>query len=216
MIKKLLGAGLTALCLSAGGVQAAVVTSTNTSFAFDWDYSTGTSNLTGFGSMFVSGFNSSSLMLSVSLTNTSLIGGQGGERLTHFGFGIDPNATGVAFIGTGSDGMLGATLGDLPGLKAIEVCAYGGNNCSGGSSGGIWAGLSDSFTLILSGTWGESVTIDPLGFKYQTGYGSFEFTNEPPRKVPEPTSGALLLLGLSLLAAGGVSRIRSRFAPAVA
>jgi hypothetical protein len=54
----------------------------------------------------------------------------------------------------------------------------------------------------------------PLGFKYQTGYGSFEFTNDTPRKVPEPASGALLLLGTVLLVAGSAARLRNRFVPA--
>jgi hypothetical protein len=54
----------------------------------------------------------------------------------------------------------------------------------------------------LAGTWGTSVTIDPIGFKYQTGTGSYEFTTTTSStgstsssgNVPEP--GTLGLLGL--------------------
>lgn len=219
MIKKLLGAGLTALCLAAtGGAQAAVVSSSDNSFGFSWDYDTGSSHLTGLGSMTVNGFNTSALSLSISLTNTSLLGGQGGERLTAFGFGIDPNATGVSFFDSLDAGMINAVMGaTFPAVKTVEICSFGGSNCAGGGNGGIYGGgASDSFVLMLAGSWGGSVTIDPLAFKYQTGYGSFEFTNEPPRKVPEPASGALLLLGVLLLAAGSASRLGGRSAPVAA
>ena len=37
----------------------------------------------------------SQLTLTITLNNTSDIGGQGGQRLSSFGFGIDPNATSV-------------------------------------------------------------------------------------------------------------------------
>ncbi len=70
------------------------------------------------------------------------------------------------------------------------------NNCSGGGNGGILGGGSDAFTVGLLGTWGSSVEIDPIGFKYQTGSGSFEFTTGNGGSVPEPGALALFLLGL--------------------
>jgi hypothetical protein len=175
--------------------------------------------------MTISGFNSSSLTVTVSLTNTSLIGGIGGERLTAFGFGIDPNATGVSFLDANDGGMVSASLASIPGLSTIEICAWGGNNCAGGSNGGILAGASDTFSILLAGTWGDSVDIAPIGFKYQTGYGSFEFTSSTSTtsttgggtttsstsgNAPEPGTGSLALLGLGLLAAGfGLRRKQS-------
>ncbi len=163
--------------------------------------------------MAISGFNTSTLTVAVSLTNTSAIGGNGGERLTSFGFGIDPNATSIGFSDASDGGMIGAqaAFGALPAnVAGIEVCAFGGNNCAGGGNGGIFgAGGSDAFTILLGGTWGSSVTIAPIGFKYQTGYGSFEFsTSTSSGNAPEPGTASLALLGLGLLGAGFVLRRR--------
>jgi hypothetical protein len=181
---------------------------------FTWDYDTGTSHLTGFGSMVIDGFDSTSLTVTVSLTNTSLLGGIGGERLTAFGFGIDPDATSIGFLDANDGGMTNATLTAIPSLSAIDVCAWGGSNCAGGGNGGIYgAGASDTFAIVLGGTWGSAVDIAPIGFKYQTGYGSFEFTSSSSSSgtpgsgtsVPEPTT--LSLLGASLL---GIALMRRR------
>ncbi len=60
----------------------------------------------------------------------------------------------------------------IPSLAKIEVCAFGGNNCAGGGNGGIYgAGGSDTFSILLGGTWGTSVDIAPIGFKYQIARG---------------------------------------------
>jgi len=138
-----------------------------------------------------------------------LLGGQGGERLTAFGFGIDPNATSVGFVDAADGGMINAALGaTFPAIQGIDVCARGGSTCAGGGNGGIFAGASDTFAVVLGGTWGSSVTIDPLALKYQTGYGSFEFSppgNPPGGSVPAPGPLALFLFGLAGLGA------RSRF-----
>lgn len=188
-----------AILIGSGGVNP---------YAFSWSFNTGTSLLTGNGSLTLSGFNSSALTVAVTLNNTSQIGGQGGERLTHFGFGIDPNATNAAFVDVADGGMVGAGMSNFPGFQAVEVCAFGGNNCAGGSNGGIFAGSSDSFSIILGGTWGSSVNIEPIALKYQTGYGSFEFSpgnpGGPPNAVPVP--GTLLLLGLGLFGLGFARR----------
>ncbi len=198
-------AALTAALATFGASSHAVLVSagTNNPDPFSWSFNTGTSLLTGSGSMTISGFNSNALTVTVSLSNTSLIGGVGGERLTAFGFGIDPNATGVGFVDAADGGLVAASMSAIPGLATIEICAYGGNNCQGGGNGGIFAGTSDTFSLVLNGTWGSSVNIDPIGFKYQTGYGSFEFTTSSSSgEVPEPASSALAGLGLGLLGLG--------------
>lgn len=184
-----------------------VSSGTNDPLNFDWSYDTGTSLLTGSGSMTVSGFNTSLLSVLVTLNNTSSIGGQGGERLTSFGFGIDPNATSVGFVDPfDSTGMINAVLGqNFPGIQGIDVCAIGGKTCAGGSNGGVFAGTSDTFLVLLGGNWGSSVNIDPIGLKYQTGYGSFEFTTGT-HSVPEPASASLVGLGFGMLALGVARR----------
>ena len=172
--------------------QATLITSSTPTHNFAWNYNSGTAagNLTGTGSMTVSGFNSSTLAMLISLNNTS---GLPMDRLTAFGFGIDPNATSVTLVDANDGGMIGSSLSKIPGLALVEVCAFGGVNCAGGANGGIFGGGSDIFQILLGGTWGNSVNIDPVGFKYQTGSGSFEFT---VTTVPEPATLSLLGIGL--------------------
>jgi hypothetical protein len=204
--------GLTAaaaalLSFSAAGHAVLITSGTNNPLAFSWSFDTGTYLLTGTGSMSVSGFNSTTLNIDIMLSNTAPNLGQGGDRLTAFAFGIDPNATSVSFSDDDTTGMIDADFasGALPAnVLGVEVCGFGGSNCSGGSNGGIWASTSDTFRIILGGTWGDSVNVDPIGIRYQTGNGSFTFpaTSTPPPTVPEPSSIALLglgLLGLGLL-----------------
>jgi hypothetical protein len=208
MIKKALigiaffaGLGLTSTASYAVVISSGV----SNPYNFSWSHTVVGSDslqhtLTGFGSLTVAGFNSNSLTINVSLTNTSLLGGIGGERLTAFGFGIDPDATSVSFVDTADGGMINAALGqNFPGFQGIDVCARGGSTCAGGGNGGIrGAGGSDAFQIILGGTWGSSVNIDPLALKYQTGYGSFEFSppGNPPGSVPAPGPLAFFLIGL--------------------
>jgi len=194
-----------------GGAAHATLVNSSDPLNFSWSYNSGTGAgvLTGYGSMTFSGFNSSYLTVATTLYNTSDFT----ERLTSFGFGIDPNATGVAFSDLSDGGMVAATLNNIPSLATIEVCSYGGQNCSGGSNGGIRGGRMDQFSMILTGTWGSSIDIAPIGFKYQTGFGSFEFTTSSSSSssgsVPEPNSAPLVLLGLALLAGSFVLRRRS-------
>jgi hypothetical protein len=195
---------LVAALLAGNGAQATVIDSSNP-FNFTWTQTTAAGVLSGTGSLTVSGFGSSLLSVLTTLNNTSSLES---NRLTSFGFGIDPDATSISFVDNDSSGMVGAVLNNIPSLALIEVCAYGGNNCSGGSNGGIFGGGSDTFTLNLAGTWGSSVDIAPIGFKYQTGSGSFEFTTTtppdgppppppPPPPIPEP--GTIALLGIGML-----------------
>lgn len=201
---------------------------------FTWSYSSSAGNLTGNGSLTLSGFNTDTLTALVTLNNTSSLST---NRLVSFGFGIDPNAISVSFSDPGdTTGMTNATLGNLPSMAAIEVCAWGGSNCSGGGNGGILGGGSDTFTLTLkTGTitkgkgnnpdtynysnWGSSVDIAPIGFKYQTGSGSFEFTTSSSssgtsgqsssgNNIPEP--GMLALLSVGLLGQALLIRQRRR------
>jgi PEP-CTERM motif len=205
---------LASVALASASLAASAVTigaGTHNPYDFTWLFSSAAGNLTGSGQLTLSGFNSGVLNVGVTLNNTSATAG---KRLTSFGFGIDPDVTGVSFSDAADAGMVNASLDRIPGMKTIEVCAFSGPNCSGGGSGGLEGGMSDSFSLLLAGTWGSSVNIDPIGFKYQTGSGSFEFTTASTgvvraSLVPEPGTGALALLGLALLGAGfGMRRQR--------
>jgi len=149
------------------------------------------------------------LRIEFTLNNASPNAGQDGDRLTSFGFGIDPDATSFRLVDDDADGGMlyaGFADGTLPSRVAgVEICGYSGNNCSGGRNGGIWAGTSDTFTLLLDGAWGNSVNIDPIGVRYQTGSGSTSFSVPPSANVLEPGPLALFLLGIAGLG------VRSRF-----
>lgn len=199
---------------SATGNATVISSSSNNPLLFNWLYSSAAGNLTGNGSLSITGFNSSQLTVAVTLANTS---GTSSNRLTAFGFGIDPNATGVTFSDANDGGMINASMSFIPSLATIEVCAYGGPNCSGGGNGGILGGAADTFSMLLAGSWGNQVDIAPIGFKYQTGSGSFEFTTSSSSgqasssgaiTVPEP--GMLALLSVGLLGQALLLRQRRR------
>lgn len=204
---KWLANGIAAVAFVSAGTAAnatLIDSGTNNPLIFSWSYNSAAGLLTGNGSITVSGFNSTALSVAISLSNTSA---DSTDRLTAFGFGINPNATGVSFSDVSDGGMINASLASIPSLAAVEVCAFGGPNCSGGGNGGILGGASDSFSLILAGTWGSSVDVAPLGFKFQTGNGSFEFTDVclgtrecGGQEAPEPASLALMGAGLAGLA----------------
>jgi MYXO-CTERM domain-containing protein len=213
---------------AAVGAHAQLVISDASTYNFSWDFVTPALNhLTGTGTVQVNGLSTGSLTLAFTLNNTGTVPGQGGDRLTAFGFGIDPNATGIVFSDPqGNDGgMVDAALDNTAPIQNIgngilvEVCAWAGNNCNGGSNGGLQVNQSDSFNIVLTGPWGSSITLNPVAFKYQTGNGSFEFTTsssssststsgESSGDTPEPGSAAMALLGLGLLGLG--YRLRSR------
>lgn len=207
---------LATTCLLLATASQAVVINSSNPYNFSWNFASAAGALTGSGSMTFSGLSSNELSVAVTLNNTSGVG----NRLTAFGFGIDPNVSSVTFNDAADGGMVGASKSAIPSLALIEVCAYGGNNCAGGGNGGILGGggNSDTFTLKLktaanNGIWGNSVDVNPIGFKYQTGNGSFEFTTDPTvvvTSVPEPETYAMLLAGLGLM--GSIVRRRNKSA----
>jgi hypothetical protein len=170
------------------------------------------------GTVDITALSANSLTVHVVLNNLSTLG-NGDQiarpkdvRLSSFGFGVDPNASAVGFGDDADGGMVNAALGSLPSLASVEVCAFGGPNCSGGGNGGIRAGAFDEFDLILAGTWGDTVTFDPLGVKFQTTNGSYEFSctescggggggggASSSGPIPEPQTYALTFVALASL-----------------
>src|SRR5262245_45445348 len=144
-IRKFALATVTAALAAFAGASHAVLVdaSTNNPLAFSWNFASAAGALTGGGTMTITGFNSTTLTIAVTLNNTS---GLASNRLTSWGFGITPNATAVGFGDSSDGGMINASLSSIPSLASIEVCAFGGPNCSGGGSGGIAGGGSDTFT----------------------------------------------------------------------
>jgi hypothetical protein len=206
---------LATTCLLLATASQAVVINSSNPYNFSWSFASAAGTLTGGGSMTFSGLSSNELSVAITLNNTS---GVASNRLTSFGFGINPNVSSVTFNDVADAGMVGASLSAIPGLALIEVCAFGGPNCAGGANGGILGGNNDTFTLKLktaanNGIWGNSVDVNPIGFKYQTAVTSYEFTTDPNvvvTSVPEPETYAMLLAGLGLM--GGIVRRRNKSA----
>ncbi|MBM4197793.1 MAG: PEP-CTERM sorting domain-containing protein [Gammaproteobacteria bacterium] len=205
MISNTLRLGFAAAVLvTSGAANAVLLRSSLPINVFYWSFNTGSYNLNGLGSVIATGFNTSSLSLRFTLTNLSPHLGQGGDRLTSFGFGIDPNATSVVFSDRADGGMINAIFGTLPSKKTVEVCGYGGENCAGGGNGGIRAFAFDTFTIVLGGQWGSSVNLEPIALRYQTHNGSFVFTTSTSTStssgnLAEPATSSMALLALGLL-----------------
>lgn len=214
--RKLAGAVL-ALGLSAFGVSSANAITIGLNDApanFSYSETDAGYNLSFTGSLDITALSATSATIHVVLNNTSTLIGGGAinptsdVRLTAWGFGVNPDASKVTFSDASDGGMIDASLASIPSLSQIEVCAWGGNNCAGGANGGIRAAGSDTFDLILTGVFGNSLTFDPLGAKFQTDKGSFEFQctgdcngTPTPTSVPEPATLALFGAGLAFLGA---------------
>ena len=152
------------------------------------------------------------LLLGLSVTNTTPQPGLTDAGITSVGFGIDPDATSVAFQnGTTRTSFDSAAFGVVPGFKGVvEICAFTANNCQGGGQGNLLAiGDTDSFVLSILGNFsdeqgGQAVTLNSFATKTQTNVGSFELPGgngtHPTQTTPEP--GTLFLMGSGLAGLG--------------
>ena len=159
------------------------------------------------------------VLLDIDLTNSSNPGGTA-NRLTEFGLGIDPDATGGSISDIGGLGDVDAlttySMSNSAGFQLLEFCATANNNCSGGGSGGVQSGQEDLFRFTLNGTYTDNGTISlsQFAFKFQGGQTSYELPGTPdrptpPNQVPAPAALALLASGLATLTARRYLRGRS-------
>ena len=204
-MRYILKALLASAIFACANASAVVINTLHPSQAFTITEDVGGSILTATGTVTVTGFNSNALHMSVVLNNASTFSNPTDVELIGWGFGVDPNMTDVMFTNASGSGMIDATKNvSLPDLTGIEVCAWGGNGCSGSLPGGILAGNSQTFNLILAGTWGSSVTFDPIGARFRLGENNFvslECTGEclAPAAVPEPQTVALIAIALLMM-----------------
>jgi hypothetical protein len=173
------------------------------------------------GTVTVDSFDATDLVITVTIKNTSTFPTD--ARIVDFGIDAQPNVTGVTFTATGAGSVLDQVSTDsVPSFSETNVCAFSGNNCSGGGNTGLIIGASDSFTLDIASTsfgtaaTGFTATLSDFAIKYQGSNPlSFEIPGVPTPgggggggggTVPEPSS--VLMMGIGLLGLGYVMRRR--------
>lgn len=201
-IKKLLQASL--LLLLANQASAITISGGET-FNVDWfvdlDNTVTTSDLTATSTWTVSSYSSSSIVLDITIANTTLLDlptTLTEAAIVSFGLGVDPDATATLTTSGSVFDMVGVGSNqNFPGgFKNIDICLFA-DGCTGGSvNNGLQAGSSDSLQITLTALTSFGASTDLLFFpaKFQTTLGSFEPGGTTT--VPEPTMVGLLAIGL--------------------
>ena len=182
------------------------------SFDMNWLHDTGSGIFSAESTWTITSLTDTELILGISIENTTPVLSPAG--IASLGFGVDPNATGVAFNG-GTGTFLDLVELDpqppFPGFQTfVDICVFAGNNCAGGPQGNLLPkGGSDSFSLKIDGAFsdnlgGQMVMLDSFALKTQTDAGSFELAGS----VPIPST--LLFFGAGFAAFVGWRRYEER------
>ena len=210
-----------AVALASVPAQAILINDTGDDFNLGWQIAVPASGATlqAYATFNVTSVSASQIIMSVTISNNTILGTLVNAGLTSFALQTSPAVTGGTATGTIFD-LVTIPPPPLPSLPNLNVCITGGNNCAGGGQGGLLAaGASESFILTLNGSFANGLDILASGIKFQTSAGSFEAPGnfctsptdpncfDPPGRVPEP--GTLLLLSLGVLAGFASTRRRA-------